>query len=383
MIPTESSDAELVSLAIAGDRDAFGLIVERYQILICSLAYSRIGHLGQSEDVAQETFITAWKHLRLLREPDKLRAWLCGIVRNRVHKSLDRERRQPVHAAEPLEAADDSPAREALPSDHAISREEMALLWRALEQIPEIYREPLVLFYREHQSIESVAQHLELSEAAVKQRLSRGRKVLQERMLAFVEGALAQTNPGKAFTVGVLAALPVFTLSARAATLGVAAAKGGATAKAAATSGLLSAFLAPALGFFGNYISYRISMDGAQSDVERERIRVFYRKLMVCILGFFVAYGLLMIGAKQIIADHDLVYTSLIMGLMLPFIFVFLASAIWSLQTRRKFTAEARAQGVTAVPATVVWEYRSRFGVLGLPLIHVRINGGLTGREPR
>ena len=198
-------------------------------------------------------------------------------------------------------------------------------------------------------------------------------------MLAFVEGALAQTNPGRAFTLGVLAALPVFTLSAKAATLGVTAAKGGATAKAAATSGLLSAFLTPALGFFGNYIGYRISMDGAQSDVERERIRRFYRKLMVCILGFFVGYGLLLIGAKQIIADHDLVYTSLIMGLTFPFIFVYLASAIWSLQNRRQFAAEARAQRMTAVPATVFWEYRSRFVLLGLPLIHIRINGGLTG----
>src|SRR5580698_9540992 len=84
-------DAELVSRTLAGDRDAFNRIVSRYQILICSLAYSRIGHLGQSEDVAQETFITAWKHLRLLRQPEKLRAWLCGIVRNRIHKSLERE----------------------------------------------------------------------------------------------------------------------------------------------------------------------------------------------------------------------------------------------------------------------------------------------------
>src|SRR5690242_14777348 len=79
MTAVQDSDAELVSRTLAGDRDAFSRIVSRYQILICSLAYSRIGHLGLSEDVAQETFITAWKHLRLLREPEKLRAWLCGI----------------------------------------------------------------------------------------------------------------------------------------------------------------------------------------------------------------------------------------------------------------------------------------------------------------
>src|SRR5437660_6540357 len=72
--------------------------------LICSLAYSRIGNLGQSEDIAQETFITAWKHLRHLREPAKLRSWLCGIVRNRIHKNLRREGHEPAHQAEPLDA---------------------------------------------------------------------------------------------------------------------------------------------------------------------------------------------------------------------------------------------------------------------------------------
>src|SRR5678809_137728 len=100
----EQTDAELVSCSLAGDRDAFRLIVSRYQTLICSLAYSRIGNLGQSEDIAQETFITAWKHLRLLREPAKLRAWLCGIVRNRIHKNLRRDGLEPAHQAETLEA---------------------------------------------------------------------------------------------------------------------------------------------------------------------------------------------------------------------------------------------------------------------------------------
>ena len=65
-----------------------------------------------------------------------------------------------------------------------------------------------MLFYREHQSIETVAANLDLTEDTVKQRLSRGRKMLQEQVLAFVEGALSRTNPGKTFTLGVLAALP-------------------------------------------------------------------------------------------------------------------------------------------------------------------------------
>src|SRR4029077_11952770 len=141
--------------------------------------------------------------------PAKLRSWLCGIVRNRIHKNLRREGREPAHNAESLEIVHDSPANEALPSEEAVSREEEAILWRSLEKIPELYREPLILFYREHQSIEAVAEELELSEDAVKQRLSRGRKLLQEEVHAFVQGALERTNPSKAFTIGVLASLPV------------------------------------------------------------------------------------------------------------------------------------------------------------------------------
>src|SRR5256885_5849514 len=279
MIPplktTDSSDSELVTQTLAGNRDAFGWIVARYQSLLCSLAYSATGNLSQSEDLAQETFVTDWKQLADLREPEKLRSWLCRISRNLTYDALRRQGREPIHKAEPLEEIQESPAPEPLPSDYTVSREEQAILWRSIERIPEIYREPLVLYYREHQSVQHVATALELTEAAVKQRLSRGRKLLHERVLAFVEGALECTNPGKAFTIGVLAALPAFSISAKAATVGVAAANGGATPKVfgAAASGLSTAVLAPLLGFFGNYIAYRIGMDGAQSDHERERIK--------------------------------------------------------------------------------------------------------------
>src|SRR5208283_1387575 len=202
------NDAELVGESLAGNRDAFGRIVSRYQSLICSLAYSATGRLGESEDLAQETFITAWKHLSHLRKRDKLCAWLCGIARNRINNFLRREGREPIREAEPLENVPESRAPEPLPIEHAISREEEAILWRSLERIPEIYREPLVLFYREHQSIGAVAEELDLTEDTVKQRLSRGRKMLHEQVLAFVESTLRRTAPSQAFASAVLAALP-------------------------------------------------------------------------------------------------------------------------------------------------------------------------------
>src|SRR5438445_3433579 len=375
---TDFSDSKLVTESLAGNRDAFGWIVSRYQSLLCSLAYSATGSLSQSEDLAQETFFTAWKQLADLREPEKLRSWLCRISRNLTFDALRRQGREPIHKAESLEEIQESPAPEPLPSDYTISREEEAILWRSIERIPESYREPLVLYYREHQSVENVALVWDLSEDAVKQRLSRGRKLLHEQVLAFVEGALERTSPGKAFTIGVLAALPAFTISAKAAAVGVAAAKGVTTAKAAAASGLFGAILAPALGFLGSYIGYRTGMDRAQSDHEREHLRRFYRTLSASMLGFLAAYGLLMIWAKQFIRDRHLVYSSLIIGLVLPFTFMVFASGIFWLRGPRKFLAELRAKGLPASPASPAWEYRSKFVLLGLPFIHIRVSGGLT-----
>jgi len=241
----EPTDADLVSESLNGSRDAFRSIVERYQTLICSLAYSATGSVSRSEDMAQETFLAAWQQLRFLREPAKLKAWLCGITRRRIQKSFERDGREPVHNAAPLEAAHESSAAEALPSDQAISREEEAILWRSLEKIPELYREPLILYYREHQSVEHVAAALDLTEDAVKQRLARGRRLLQDEVQTFVEGALRRTAPGQAFSGAVLALLP---LAGPMATAGLGA---GAKGAAAAKSGFLSAWLLPLAPLLG------------------------------------------------------------------------------------------------------------------------------------
>ncbi len=279
------ADAELVTKTREGNRDAFGQIVSRYQSLICSLAYSATGSLGQSEDLAQETFITAWNHLRHLREPGKLRAWLCGIARNRISNFLRREGRGPLHAAESLETVAELPSAQPLPSDQAISKEEAAILWRSIQHIPDAYREPLVLFYREGESVERVAAALELSEDAVRQRLSRGRKLLHEQVLALVEGTLRQTAPGKTFTLGVMAALPLLATSAKAATAS-AAVKGSSAAKtvfAMATVGAILLFysMLAFLAFLGGWAGYAMSRACVSSFRQCENIIRFWRTVAV------------------------------------------------------------------------------------------------------
>ena len=133
-----NNDAELVGGTLAGNREAFSQIVSRYQSAHpCSLAYSATGSLGQSEDLAQETFLTAWKHLRHLRERDKLRAWLCGIARNRINNFLRREGREPIRDAAPLRKKFPNRTRpNRAPGDQAISNEEAAILWRSARTHP-------------------------------------------------------------------------------------------------------------------------------------------------------------------------------------------------------------------------------------------------------
>jgi RNA polymerase sigma factor (sigma-70 family) len=344
MLVAANNDAELVSGTLAGNRDAFGQIVSRYQSLICSLAYSATGSLGQSEDLAQETFITAWKHLGHLRERHKLRAWLCGIARNRINNFLRREGREPIREAESLENVPESHSPGPLPAEQTISNEEQAILWRSLERIPEIYREPLVLFYREHQSIEAVAQNLELTEDTVKQRLSRGRKLLHEQVLAFVEGALERTNPGKTFTLGVLAALPLLATTAKAAAVGATATKGGSAAKAATGAGALSAFLTGGamflfslfgvFGFFGRWLGRKMGRTSQQSPLGRKRIIQFWRTLAI---GFFVFVLPPMLVPNSMIHAHPWFFRAMTWLLTAFYCLVAAAWLIWIWQRRRDF----------------------------------------------
>ena len=95
------------------------------------------------------------------------------------------------------------PSTEPLPAEQAISNEEQAILWRSIERIPEIYREPLVLFYREHQSVEAVAQSLELDRGSGRGSVFRaGENYCTKQVFSFVEGALEKTSPGTGVYAG-------------------------------------------------------------------------------------------------------------------------------------------------------------------------------------
>ena len=379
--PAQPDDATLVAASLAGDRNAFGSIVARYQALICSVAYSAIGRLGQSEDVAQETFLAAWQHLGQLREPDKLRSWLCGIARNRVNRALGREEREPSYAAEPLDRAHETPAAEPVPSERTISREEEAIMWRSLERLPVVYREPLVLFYREHQSVERVAAALDLTEDAVKQRLSRGRKLLQEQIAAFVAGVLEQTAPGNAFTLNVLGALPALTAPAIAAAMGASttAAKGGIAAKAAASATFAVAILGPVVGILSGWLGYKVNMENAESARERQFLKKLFRWVWVLAGLFCVAISAFVYLMVSRSSAHPRLLVAAFVVSMAGYCVALLALIIWGNRAIRRIRVAETAKLPPGIhPPAKPWhsrpfEYRSRWTFLGLPLMHIRM----------
>jgi RNA polymerase sigma factor (sigma-70 family) len=264
-----TSEAELLEASLAGSRESFGTIVERYQSLICGITYSATGDVSSSEELAQETFIRAWKGLAGLNEPGKFRAWLCTIARNVVKTSIKQRTRDATDAASTIEDAERIESGEPGPVERVISKEQQAMVWGALQRIPENYREPMVLFYRQKQSIEQVASDLGLSEDVVKQRLSRGRKMLKAEIATVVEDVLGRTRPGKVFTVAVVAALPALTAQTASAAAAGAAVKGAPVAKAAFLSGLSGAVLGPLVGLLGGIFGMWMNIKNTKSARER------------------------------------------------------------------------------------------------------------------
>ena len=219
------------------------------------MAYSSCGDLTLSEDIAQETFWAAWRERAALEQPGSLRSWLCGIARNLGNNARRRASRAD-EAVTPLEAVAEPSTPTRGPAEEAATRELESLVWQTLEQIPETYREALVLFYREQQSVAEVAAALELSKDAVKQRLSRGRGMLRERVAELVGDTLRRSRPGRTFTVAVMTGLTALSAGTKTALAGAGAGTGATLSGAAgpalkAAAGLSGGTLGGVLGMFG------------------------------------------------------------------------------------------------------------------------------------
>jgi RNA polymerase sigma factor (sigma-70 family) len=225
------------------NRLAFRQLVEQYQGLICGLALSACGDPTQSQDFAQETFAIAWQHIDQIRDAEKLKPWLRGILRNIIRDTRRKQGRSWRRGLLSLNDAEYLSSGGLTPPENAISKEEIAIIRQALAALPSKYREPLVLFYMEDQSIARVAAQLDLFEEVVRQRLSRGRRILKRQFLEIFERTLARTKPGHSFTATAMAAVSGGASAKGGA--GLVAIKGASLGKAIVAIGPLSSCLSP------------------------------------------------------------------------------------------------------------------------------------------
>ena len=382
------TDEQLIALATGGDKQAYGLLVKQYQNLVCSLAYCECGDFSQSEDLAQETFVAAWKDLAGLRDPGRFRAWLCGIARNLVASHVRKSKRPGADATLPLDGVAEPSSTQASPEDAIISREEESLIWHSLENIPETYRTPLVLFYRQDQSVNEVALSLDLTPGATRQRLSRGRALLREKVAGLVERTLSGSRPGKSFTIATLAALPALCTQAKAAGVAVAAAEGAALAKSAATLGLGGAVLGALGGLLGGYVGARTAIANARSSQERRfLVRVGWATLGLTSV-FATCLTLLILFATELQSEGGALFTTLLIALIVSYTVGMGGMSLRMHRRMKSIHEEERTRGGLYPEAPPLMrdrrrrEYKSRATLLGLPLVHVAF-GGISEGTPK
>jgi RNA polymerase sigma factor (sigma-70 family) len=379
-----SPEPALVAASLTGDLASFGRLVSRHQAAVSGVAYSICGDFAASEDLAQAAFVAAWKQLPELHEPARFRAWACGIARMLSLNYVRRRARHSLDAADPVSEnlSHDEPS----PRESATTAEEKALLWRTLEKLPENYREPLVLFYREQKSITQVAAALELSEDVVKQRLSRGRILLRDELSSVLETALFRTRPGAAFTAAVLTALPPALAAAGiAASVGTAkaAAVAGASATTPATSAtasvisvsLLGTFASAIVGLLGIYVGVRTwRRTHVDPSVQTLLFRVFAASTAAA--GLFAgAFTWIVLTKNNALASVGFSIGAALTTLTLNY--VLLQTAIGAflfirLQTLTRAAETAKQPALIELPPTVATRrYQSHARFLGLPLLAI------------
>jgi len=178
----------LVTAAQAGDLNAFGQLVTRFQRMAHAVAYTMLGDAHLAEDVAQEAFIEAFICLPKLSEPVAFPGWFRRIV----HKRGDRLVRGKTPTLLPLDAAGQLPSSALDPSLLAETRELQQRVRAAINALPEAERLPVMLFYLSGYAQQEIAAIMELPLTTIKKRLFHARQRLRVLMDDFMREQLNQ-----------------------------------------------------------------------------------------------------------------------------------------------------------------------------------------------
>jgi RNA polymerase sigma-70 factor (ECF subfamily) len=202
------NDASLIQATLAGDTNAFGQLVRKYQGAVYGIAVHIIGDFTEAQDIAQEVFIKAYIDLWRLRTPAKFASWLHGITVNvckmwhRKHKRLDMLNLDHPEARQALEQQ----TVEA-PDEIYESQELSQVVLKALSNLSEKNRLVVTLYYLDGLTQCDISEFLNVSITTVETRLYRARNQLKEEMMDMVERVLEDNKLSEEFSNKVVAEL--------------------------------------------------------------------------------------------------------------------------------------------------------------------------------
>ena len=189
MTETAGLDELLVRRSQAGDRAAFEQLVRQSARLVYARIYLDTTDRHRTEDLVQETFLTAWRRIGQVVEPGGFRTWLLTVARSvttDAHRRDSRKKRG-GSGGEPPAALDDAAAGRLAedgpdPAEAAERREAQERMLRVLRSMPEEYSRPLTLRYLAGADYDTIARQLGLSNGALRGLLNRGMARLRDAM---------------------------------------------------------------------------------------------------------------------------------------------------------------------------------------------------------
>jgi RNA polymerase sigma-70 factor, ECF subfamily len=199
------SDERVVRRVLGGEREAYGVLVERYFGAVRAVGYAHTGNRTDADDVAQEAFLRAFQGLDNLRECAKFSPWLLTIARNIANSLAARRKREAEVRAEA------SPHEASVKPDME-RRELFDSVRRQVMRLNEGHREVLMLYYFSGKSLREIAGLLGVTPNAAKKRLQRARKGLSAAILLELKRteAPATRSKGRAERImGLVVAMPV------------------------------------------------------------------------------------------------------------------------------------------------------------------------------
>ena len=176
----EHADRSLVEQVRAGNDAAFEALMKRYKRPVLNFVYRMLSDAGDAEDVAQETFIRAYRRIANYRSQQNFSTWLFAIARN---AAIDRLRYRQRHPTEPLDAMPEPAAV----SSEVENRETGTQIAAAIAALPEDQRAALVLAEYHNLSHAEIAGIMRCSEKAVESRLYRARQAMRVRLRHWLE----------------------------------------------------------------------------------------------------------------------------------------------------------------------------------------------------